>query len=74
MIEQNFARLKTWLRSTQARTLAALWSAIGSLLDRFALDEGERCIGCCGNWGNCEEEDCPLAAKDARPQRNLLLN
>jgi len=47
-IEQVFAKLKTSLRTTQARTLEALWSAIGSLLDRFALDECERYIRHCG--------------------------
>ena len=34
-IEQVFSKLKTLLRSAQARTLETLWSAIGSLLDRF---------------------------------------
>ncbi len=34
-IEQVFVMLKTLLRITQARTLETLWSAIGSLLDRF---------------------------------------
>lgn len=43
-IEQLFAKLKALLRSTQARTLEALWSAVGSLLDRFAPDECERYI------------------------------
>ena len=40
-IEQVFAKLKTLLRTTQARTLETLWSAIGSLLDKFAPDECE---------------------------------
>ena len=35
-IEQVFAKLKTLLRSTQARTLEALWMSIGSLLMRFS--------------------------------------
>jgi len=43
-IEQVFAKLKAMLRSTQARTLEALWSAIGELLDRFPSDECERYI------------------------------
>ena len=47
-IEQVFAKLKTLLRTTQARTLETLWSAIGSLLDRFAPDECERYIRHCG--------------------------
>ena len=47
-IEQVFAKLKTLLRTTQARTLETLWSAIGLLLDRFAPDECERYIRHCG--------------------------
>ena len=47
-IEQVFAKLKTLLRTTQARALETLWSAIGSLLDRFAPDECARYIRHCG--------------------------
>ena len=47
-IEQVFVKLKTLLRTTQARTLETLWSAIGSLLDQFAPDECERYIRHCG--------------------------
>ena len=47
-IEQVFSKLKTLLRSAHARTLEALWSAIGSLLDRFPPDECERYIRHCG--------------------------
>ena len=47
-IEQVFSKLKALLRSAQARTLEALWSAIGSLLDRFPADECERYIRHCG--------------------------
>ena len=47
-IEQVFSKLKTLLRSAQARTLEALWCAIGSLLDRFPPDECERYIRQCG--------------------------
>lgn len=43
-IEQVFAKPKAMLRSTQARTLKALWSAIGKLLDRFPPDECKRYI------------------------------
>ena len=43
-IEQVFAKLKAMLRSTQALTLEALWSAISELLDRFPPDECERYI------------------------------
>ena len=49
-IEQVFAKLKTLLRSTQARTLETLWSAIGSLLDRFPPDECKRYIRHCGYY------------------------
>ena len=47
-IEQVFAKLKTLLRTTQARTLETLWSAIGLLLERFAPDECKRYIRHCG--------------------------
>ena len=49
-IEQVFAKLKTLLRTTQARTLETLWNAVGSLLDRFAPDECERYIRHCGYY------------------------
>lgn len=38
-IEQVFAKLKTLLRKTAARTVNALWSAIGTLLDTFSPQE-----------------------------------
>ena len=47
-IEQVFAKLKTLLRATQARTVDALWSAIGSLLGRFNPHECENYIHHCG--------------------------
>jgi transposase len=47
-IEQVFAKLKSSLRTSQARTLEALWGTIGSLLDRFTPDECARCIRYCG--------------------------
>ena len=40
-IEQVFAKLKAMLRKTQARTVDALWSAIGQLLERFGSAECE---------------------------------
>jgi len=43
-----FAKLRTLLRSARARALETLWSAIGSLLDRFSPDECKRCICHCG--------------------------
>ena len=38
-IEQMFAKLKHLLRKTRARTVDALWTAIGQLLDNFQLEE-----------------------------------
>ena len=38
-IEQAFAKLKTLLRKAQARSVDALWTTIGSLLDAFQPDE-----------------------------------
>jgi transposase len=38
-IEQLFAKLKSLLRSTAARTVEALWTAIGNLVARFAPGE-----------------------------------
>lgn len=49
-IEQVFAKLKTLLRSTQARTLETLWDAIGSLLERFTPEECGRYIRHCGYY------------------------
>ncbi|WP_196868320.1 IS630 family transposase [Polaromonas sp. CG_9.11] len=47
-IEQSFSKLKTLLRKAQARTLEALWSAVGTLLDLFGPSECERYIRHCG--------------------------
>ena len=47
-IEQSFSKLKGLLRKTQARTLEALWSAIGSLMDQFSSSGCERYIRHCG--------------------------
>ena len=47
-IEQVFAKLKAMLRKTQARTVDALWSAIGQLLERFGYAECEHYIRHCG--------------------------
>jgi transposase len=38
-IEQAFAKLKALLRKLAARTVAALWDALGDLLDRFTPRE-----------------------------------
>ena len=47
-IEQVFAKLKTLLRRTAARTQESLWSAIGTLLDNFSAAECGRYIQHCG--------------------------
>jgi transposase len=47
-IEQVFAKLKTLLRRTAARTMESLWRTIGSLLDSFPADECARYIRHCG--------------------------
>jgi len=41
-IEQLFAKLKALLRKAAERTIPALWTAIGHLLDRFPADECSR--------------------------------
>ena len=38
-IEQLFAKLKALLRKEAARSVEALWTAIGNLVDRFEPDE-----------------------------------
>lgn len=38
-IEQVFAKLKSLLRKTAARTMETLWEACGGLLERFTADE-----------------------------------
>jgi transposase len=43
-IEQVFAKLKTLLRRTAARTVKVLWFAVGCLLDQFTPNECERYI------------------------------
>ena len=47
-IEKVFSKLKTLLRKAQARTVEALWSAIGALLDQFSSGECENYIRHCG--------------------------
>jgi transposase len=41
-IEQVFAKLKAILRKTAARSLDALWTAVGAMLDRFSPHECAR--------------------------------
>jgi transposase len=48
LIEQLFVKLKAFLRQTAARTTAALWSAIGTLLDQFPDAVCRRYIGYAG--------------------------
>ena len=47
-IEQVFAKLKTALRRTAARTVEALWAAFGPLLDQFTGAECDRYMRHCG--------------------------
>ena len=47
-IEQLFAKLKTLLRKTAARSREALWTAIGELLDAFSPEECRNYILNCG--------------------------
>lgn len=47
-IEQVFSKLKALLRKTAARTVDALWNAIGQLLDQFTSQE---CINYIRNSG-----------------------
>ncbi|MFB8828827.1 IS630 family transposase [Azotobacter sp. CWF10] len=47
-IEQVFAKLKALRRKAAARTVDTLWSAIGTLLERFPSAECERYIHHCG--------------------------
>ena len=47
-IELAFSKLKRLLRSAAARTVDALWHAIGPLLTRFTPDECARYLRHCG--------------------------
>lgn len=47
-IEQVFSKIKNALRKTSARTVGALWSAFGKVLDHFADGEYERFMRHCG--------------------------
>jgi transposase len=49
-IEQVFAKFKTLLRKTAARTMDALWAACGALLDQFPAAECARYI-CHAGYG-----------------------
>ena len=47
-IEQVFSKLKRLLRTEAARTMDALWTAIGRLLDQFSPAECGRYLRHCG--------------------------
>lgn len=47
-IEQVFAKLKRLLRTEAARTVEDLWTAIGTLLDRFTPAECANYLAHCG--------------------------
>ena len=47
-IEMASAKPKALLRSEAARTVEALWAAVGRLLDRFTPAECARCLAHCG--------------------------
>lgn len=47
-IEQVFAKLKTLLRRAEPRTRKALWTTIGSMLDRFQPAECANYLTNCG--------------------------
>ena len=50
--EQLLAKLKALLRKTAARTVGALWDAIGQLVDRFAPGEYKNYIRNSGYVGS----------------------
>lgn len=47
-IEKAFAKLKALLRKAAKRTVAALWAAIGQLVDSFAPQECKNYFASCG--------------------------
>jgi transposase len=47
-VEQVFAKLKALLRSEAARTVEALWTAVGRLIARFPAAECTRYLAHCG--------------------------
>ena len=50
-IEQVFAKRKTLLRRTAARTRESLWDVFGALLESFSPAECANCIRHCGYGG-----------------------
>jgi hypothetical protein len=47
-IELAFSKLRCLLRSAAARTVDALWQAIGQLLEQFSADECANYLRHCG--------------------------
>jgi transposase len=47
-IEYGFAKLKSLLRAAAERSIDALWTTIGSSLDRFTPSECANYLGACG--------------------------
>lgn len=47
-IEQAFAKLKTLLRKAEARTVGALWNAIGQMVDRITAQDCRNLFKNCG--------------------------
>jgi hypothetical protein len=47
-IEQAFAKLKTLLRKAEARTVDALWTAIGQLVDCITAQDRRNLFRNCG--------------------------
>jgi transposase len=56
-IEQAFAKLKALLRKIAARSVAALWDALGDILDRFTPQE---CVNYLANAGYVPFQRNPL--------------
>ena len=52
-IEQAFAKLKALLRSAAERTIDGLWTAIGTLLDRFSPTEYANYLANAGYTRSC---------------------
>jgi transposase len=48
-IEQAFAKIKAHLRKAEARTIEALWSTIGKLLDALSSNEFQNYLNTCGH-------------------------
>ncbi|CAA9217044.1 MAG: Mobile element protein [uncultured Acetobacteraceae bacterium] len=69
LIEQVFAKLKALLRSEAARTVEALWAAIGRLLKRFQPAECARYLAHCTlpTAATHGQGDSALARASAKP-------